>query len=156
MRRLRQSANYLAPGSGITLLSLAGVVLRNLAHSLVVHMALLVALFALFSICHLYTFKPEVVSPNVNLAGIWAFLASHVLLAGAVTALVFYSLLSVLYILCTRVFDRMERHGLRMSYQIRRFYEVAANYLFLSALVLLALGGLPWLYELLHGLQFPP
>jgi hypothetical protein len=39
LRRLRQSANYLVPGNGITFLSLAGVVVRNLTASLVVHVA---------------------------------------------------------------------------------------------------------------------
>lgn len=45
LRRLRQSSNYLVPGDGITVLSLAGVVMRNLASSLAVHVALLVILF---------------------------------------------------------------------------------------------------------------
>lgn len=45
LRRLRQSSNYLVPGDGITFLSLAGVVVRNLAASVVVHVALLVVLF---------------------------------------------------------------------------------------------------------------
>jgi hypothetical protein len=47
LRRLRQSTNYLVPGDGITVLSLAGVVVRNLAASLAVHVALLVILFQL-------------------------------------------------------------------------------------------------------------
>lgn len=47
LRRLRQSSNYLLPGDGITALSLAGVIVRNLAASLAVHVALLVMLFQL-------------------------------------------------------------------------------------------------------------
>ena len=47
VRRLRQGANYLAPGHGVTLLSLAGVVVRNLAHSLLVHVAVLMVVFDL-------------------------------------------------------------------------------------------------------------
>jgi predicted acylesterase/phospholipase RssA len=148
VRRLRQSTNYLAPGDGITLLSLAGVVLRNLVLSLVVHVALLVVLFEV-----LYTYKITTLENLVRVADSSGLPPANPYLYSAVVVVMIYGLLSMLYVFCTRLFDRMERHGLRLSYQIRRRYEVTLNYLFLAALVFLVVGGLPWLYELLDTSQ---
>lgn len=147
LRRLRQGANYLAPGEGITLLSLAGVVLRNLAHSLLVHVALLMALFVLLFHVGWYSY-PQATRVTTGDAIHWP--PANVFLSVAGVVILAYVLLSVAYILGTRFFDRMERRGLWLSYRIRRFYERLVNYLLLAAFALLVLGGLPWVYALLE------
>jgi len=146
LRRLRQSANYLVPGDGITMLSLVGVVLRNLVNSLLVHVALLVLLFEVFFLNGWLAFTSH------SEAGMALnFQAPNVFLAWAGMLIVAYGLLSMLYIVCTRAFDALERHGHSSSYGVRRLYEATVHYLFVAALVLLVVGGLPWVYELLAG-----
>lgn len=153
LRRLRQSANYLVPGHGITYLSLAGVVLRNLTSSLVVHVALLVVLFQLLLLKGWFVFLPHADSAAVSPAAALVIPPSNVFLSLSGDAVLAYSLLSVLYIVLTRSFDLLERGGRRSSYWVRRQYEVAVHYLFVTAIALLVLGGLPWVYELLAGLH---
>lgn len=148
VRRLRQSTNYLAPGDGITLLSLSGVVLRNLAVSLVVHVAVLVVLFQM-----LYAYRDPIMASQIRSHEVSGFPNANAYLYAAMAVVMVYGLLSMLYVFCTRVFDRMERNGLRLSYQIRRSYEVSLNYLFLAALLLVVIGGLPWIYELIETMH---
>lgn len=154
LRRLRQSANYLVPGKGLTLLSLTGVVLRNLTSSLLVHVALLVVLFQVLLLKGWFTFAlhPQPASSAAPAEVLNLPAGNPVLrLAGWVFGV--YGLLSVLYIVFTRASARMERRGRRSSYGVRRGYEVAVHYLFVVCLACLVLGGLPWLYELLAGLH---
>lgn len=159
LRRLRQSANYLVPGDGITFLSLAGVVVRNLVTSMVVHVALLVLVFQLFFLWDWFDFtsRTDTVSATVGSAGSaahpFAFPPSNALLNGALWAVVAYGLLSLLYVVFTRRFDTLELRGKQSSYWVRRCYEVMVHYLFVVAIAMLVLGGLPWVHGLLASLH---
>jgi hypothetical protein len=149
LRRLRQSANYLVPGNGITFLSLAGVVLRNLAASLVVHVALLLALFQVFFLSGLFNFTTYPETTAITSAGSFVFPASNAFLGLAGWVIAAYGLLSLLYVVCTRTFDKLERQDHQLAYWVRRHYEVTVHYLFVVAIALLVTGGLPWLHEFL-------
>lgn len=149
LRRLRQSANYLVPGNGITFLALAGVVVRNLAASLVVHVALLLAVFQVFFLSGLFNFRTYPETTAVSPADSFVFPASNAFLSMAGGGIVAYGLLSLLYVVFTRTFDNLERQGHRLPYWVRRHYEVSVHYLFVIAIALLVTGGLPWVHEFL-------
>ena len=158
LRRLRQSSNYLVPGDGITFLSLAGVVLRNLATSVVVHAALLVVLFQLCFSFGIFRLNPDLgkttappgVSPNpLSTDPPFVFPQSNALLVAAALALGIYAVFSVVYVLLTRLFDSMEKQQALGPYSMRRYYEVSTHWLFVFAIAMLVVGGLPWVHELL-------
>jgi hypothetical protein len=149
LRRLRQSANYLVPGNGITFLSLAGVVVRNLTASLVVHVALLLALFQVLFLSGLFNFRTYPETTAVSPADSFVFPASNAFLSLAGWVIVAYGLLSLFYVVFTRTFDNLERQGHRLPYWVRRHYEVTVHYLFVIAIALLVTGGLPWVHEFL-------
>lgn len=155
LRRLRQSSNYLVPGDGITFLSLAGVVVRNLAASVMVHVALLVVLFqclfwwGVFSAQNLST--PNNASMQAAAATKPMVLPeANVLLLAAGWALLMYAVFSGLYVFFTFCFIGMERRGRLAPYRLRRLYEVGTHRLLAFVVApLLVLGGLPWVHELL-------
>ena len=153
LRRLRLSANYLVPGNGLTFLSLAGVVVRNLAASLAVHVALLVVLFQLFFLVGGFDFQayPEATEVGQTQAFVWPASNAFLQLTGWVV--VFYGLMSFLYVVFTRCFDDLERRGYALSYGVRRHYEIGVHYLAVMAIALLVVGGLPWVHELLVRLN---
>lgn len=157
LRRLRQSSNYLVPGDGITFLSLAGVVVRNLAASVVVHVALLVVLFqclfwwGLFGTKTLSVQTDPVVQAATS-AEPMALPEANVLLVAAGGVLLMYAVFSGLYVFCTRAFDNMEKRGKLAPYRFRRLYEVGTHWLFVIAIALLVVGGLPWVHALLAQL----
>jgi len=153
LRRLRQRANYLVPGNGLTFLSLAGVVVRNLAASLAVHVALLVVLFQLFFLSGLFDFKTYPETAAVRTADSFVFPATNAFLSLAGWVIVAYGLLSLFYVVFTRSFDNLERRGYPLSYWVRRHYEISVHYLFVMAIALLVVGGLPWVHELLVRLN---
>ena len=157
VRRLRQSSNYLVPGDGITFLSLAGVVVRNLAASLVVHVALLVFLFQLFFWSQLFALNLQLETPAHNVSAPFGFPAGNAFLTMAGVALGAYAAFSLLYVLLTRFFDSMDRKKKMGPYNIRHGYEILTHWLFVFTLAMLVVGGLPWLHELLvrHNLMNP-
>lgn len=158
LRKLRLGSNYLTPGGGITILSLIGVIVRNTTVSVIVHIALLLFLFQLFVIK--YSPSEETLPASVPTGATTdpGLPASNVFLEGVALALGIYALLSLLYVVSTCAFDSMEREGEARRdqfgpYAIRRVYEVLTHWLFLTAIVLLVIGGLPWLYALLLSLD---
>jgi len=153
LRRLRQSASYLTPGNGITLLSLVGVLLRNLGASVFVHVALMVlVLQALLGVNALPPAMPvsAIATSNVD----WP--QSNPLLWLAGLAVVAYAALSLLYVVSTRLFDRLESIGgwRNTPYRIRRLYDRVVNVMFTFAIAMLVLGVLPWLQALLASSKF--
>lgn len=153
LRRLRQRANYLVPGNGLTFLSLGGVVVRNLAASLAVHVALLVVFFQLLFLSGWFDFKTYPETPTVSLTEPFVFPASNAFLGLAGWVVVAYGLLSLFYVIFTRSFDNLERRGYPLSYWVRRHYEISVHCLFVIAIALLVVGGLPWVHELLARLN---
>lgn len=155
LRRLRQSSNYLVPGDGINFLSLAGVVVRNLAASVLVHVALLVVLFQCLFWSHLFSAKSQGTGTGTAVqvarsAEPLMLPEANILLVAAGWLLLGYALLSGLYVFCTFFFYSMERRGKLAPYRLRRFYEVGTHRLFAFAIApLLVVGGLPWVHELL-------
>ncbi|HUL94304.1 MAG TPA: patatin-like phospholipase family protein [Burkholderiales bacterium] len=136
LRILRQNASYLTPGCSISLLSLIGVVLRNSAVSLLVYLMLAVFVFGVLVLKAL----PAPAAANGG---------SNLLLRVALVLLAFYCVLSLVYALATRLFGIALKEA--QNYRLRRLYEQACHWLFLIALCLLALAGIPWLYALLHS-----
>ena len=141
LRMLRQNAKYLTPGGGISPLSLAGVVLRNSAVSLLVYFAITVLL--LKALIWSYAFEaPGGLPPGLS--------ALNWTLWGAATLLLVYGLLSLLYAPATRLFDWVSRCSDLIPYRLRRIYEWACNWLFLIAAALLVLGSVPLIHHYLE------
>lgn len=157
LRRLRQSSNYLVPGDGISFLSLAGVVVRNLAASVAVHVALLVLLFQCLFWLGVFSTQ-AIATPGDRLAPLappaepMALPPANKVLFAAGAALLLFALLSALCVVLTRFFDQLDRRGSPLAYRSRRFYEVSSHWLLLITLALLVVGGLPWVYALLPQL----
>ncbi|MDH5330354.1 MAG: patatin-like phospholipase family protein [Aquincola sp.] len=158
LRRLRQNVNYLAPGGGVTLLSLAGVLLRGVSASVVVHAAVLVVLFqCLFSI-RVFGLNPEVDRNTSSAEGLTQLPAANAVLMIAAGAFLLYALLSVVYVPLTRAFDRLEKQDVHsvtggapvsVPYRIRRLYDVLTHWLFVVAIAAFVIGALPWTHEFL-------
>ena len=135
LRILRQNATYLTPGRSISLLSLIGVVLRNSAVSLFVYFMLAVVVFGAL------TFSQAVPAPGVGSG------ERNWLLWGALAVFAVYGALSLAYAVGTRFFGAVRE---TRTYHLRRRYEQACHWLFLTSLCLIVLGGVPWVYELLN------
>jgi hypothetical protein len=139
LRRLRQNAKYLAPGNGITTLSLAGLFVRNLAASVCVHVAVLLLLFQFF----VYTGLLSLHTP------------SNGLLMLAAAALLSYVLVSAFYIILTGFFDPIEALWSEGPYRLRRMQDVFTSGVLVVALVTLIVGALPWVYSFINDLNWP-
>jgi hypothetical protein len=138
LRRLRQNAKYLTPGNGVTLLSLIGVVLRNSAASVFVHVALLVLILMLL-IGYGFFGLDNHLAPGEWYKNrlLWISLASFGV----------YALFSVLYVPLTGFFDVMiGSRGSRAAYWARRRYEQAAHWTLLIGIAVLIVAVLPWVY----------
>lgn len=161
LRRLRENASYLAPGGGITLLSLAGVLLRNVATSTVVHVAVLVVFFQTLFSLGLLGLNRELQRAQAVAGDGLQWPASNPMLKLAAGALVIFALASLVYLAMTRFFDQLEklqlpgrsaaRAGQRLQapYRMRRTYDVLSHWLLLAALAAGVIGALPWVHELL-------
>lgn len=144
LRRLRQTAKYLAPGKGITVLSLFGVVLRNCLLSVLVHAALLTLVLELVFLPG--RFHWPVLEGHQN----WALWPAACFFA-------LFGLISVMYALASTGFEHLpDRH----SYRLRRWFEVATHWLMTAGLLSLMIGILPWvdskLIELSELSRNPP
>jgi Patatin-like phospholipase len=158
LHRLRQNAKYLTAGSGITLLSLIGSLLRNLLASTLVHGAvLLLALMALIGV-HLLPDTPRL---GRGAAGFpWPELTMLQLAWGSFLLFVAGSLA---YVALTGFFNYID--GRRVSgdppsgdppwrtgaYRVRRAFDVGSSWLLAITLACLAVGALPWVLDgLMH------
>ena len=139
LRRLRQNAKYLAPGNGITTLSLVGLFVRNLAASVSVHVAVLLLLFQFF----VYTGLLALTTPTNGL----------LMLAAA--ALLSYVFVSAFYIILTGFFDPIEALWSEGPYRLRRMQDVFTSGVLVVALVTLIVGALPWVYSFINDLNWP-
>ena len=139
--RLRQNPKYLAPGKGITLWSLIGVVLRNSVTSVFVYLALSV-LILVFSI-------------GINSFGLDGALRplawkDNYLLIVSVVVFGVYALLSVAYVPFTGVFEWLK--GGRTSpvaYWMRRGYEQTTHWALRAGSLFLIVALLPWVHDYL-------
>ncbi len=144
LRHLRQNAKYLQPGKDITLLSLFGTILRNGLMSLIVHFAFLVVLLqtVFFNYDH-HTLAPSDISSS------WVLIASA-------CAFSMFGVMSTVYALASSRFEHVPD---RSSYSLRRFSDVATNWLFVLGLLALTIGVLPFVDEYLSrplaGTQLP-
>jgi hypothetical protein len=166
LRRLRQNANYLAPGNGITFLSLAGVLLRNLAASAVVHVASLVIVLQLLISSGLLL----AAGPFQPGSGRWPWDAlperGYYLLLMALGLLALYVVLSAVYVVLTGFFVLMEQRQRRAAsdgsphapqtsqtpttpYHLRRLYDRWAHRLLALMLFVAVFGVVPWVYDLM-------
>lgn len=153
LRRLRQNASYLAPGGSISVLSLSGVLMRNLGASVVVHAALLVLAFGVL-------FKLNVLTePTKGCQSLWKWLGDldlPGLVKGADAALrvagwglCIYITLSLVDLVATHTFDRIEAFGFGsrgwrgFPYRLRRFYDRAVHWIlvFVFAFGMIAVVG---------------
>lgn len=156
LRRLRQSTNYLAPGDGISFLSLGGVVLRNLMASVVTHVALLVLLFQFLFYVGAFDVNQHLealqavsnVAPS-SPAAPFVFPPTNFFLNAAAFLMGLFGVISVVYVVLTRFFDSMSKWGEQWPYGVRRVYEVSTHILFVLAIALAVVGALPWVHELL-------
>lgn len=169
LRRLRENASYLAPGDGVTLLSLAGVLLRNVAASTVVHVAVLVVFFQMLFSVGLLGLNGELQRPQAVAGDGLQWPAANPMLIAAAGALLIFGLASLVYLAMTRLFDQLEnlrlpgrsaaRDGQRLHapYRMRRAYDVLSHWLLLAAAAALVVGAVPWVHELLvrHELANP-
>lgn len=127
---MRQHADYLRPGHGITLGSLIAVVLRGSFISLSVYLPVLILLFALFH--HFGLYEPMS----------WSWLAGFppfFILAAAMGAA--FMLASILYSLLMLLLLRAKE----MRYKLRRLFESGAKWFLYLALVFIILGGLQYI-----------
>lgn len=165
LRRLRQNASYLAPGNGITFFSLAGVFLRNLAASALVHVAWLVILIQACIAIGLFP-TVELFKQPGDSGSDWGslFTSGSGLLPISAAIFCLYLFSSALYVILTGFFDYIDSHaqvgsingtkqpaqlpGSR-SYRERRDYEMLTNSLLQIALGLLFVGAIPWVYDLM-------
>jgi hypothetical protein len=153
LRRLRQGSNYLVPGDGITLLSLTGVVVRNLAAGVAVHVAVLVALFQLLFMGGWFGDGKIFQRAEGGVGSMTQFPPANGLLVAAGCLLAAYVLMSMATIPLTRVFDMLEKRRSLGPYLLRRAYEVLTHWLFALSIALLVVGGLPWLHQLMVDYQ---
>lgn len=151
LHRLRQNAKYLTSGTGITLLSLVGNLLRNLLASVFVHGAILLLLMLalitapwLLPEIHWQVGTGKFWWPDIGVLKVsWAAL----LLLGAI---------SLLYVTMTGLFDWVERSALRrvprgdglarvdVVYRARRAFDVWVSWLLALVLACLVIGAVPW------------
>jgi predicted acylesterase/phospholipase RssA len=168
LRRLRQNANYLAPGNGITFLSLAGVLLRNLAASALVHVACLVLLLQGLVSAGLLVPARVFDAGGGGSSGGWPWQTlpdrGYHLLLLALGVFALYALLSVGYVLLTGAFVWMEQRERRAApgrtpdaptgaYALRRLYDRWAHRLLALAAVVAVVGALPWAVDLMAQLH---
>lgn len=167
LHRLRQNARYLTAGNGITLLSVVGVLLRNLVVSTLVHVAVLLLLLqALIGAGWLAGPRPLRPQDGIADLALLSWPPNGVLQASWWVFLVFV-LMSLLYVLATGFFDWIEQHAARPSpsdapaartrwvYGARRAYDVSASLLLALSAALLVVGGLPVVHVWLHGMHWP-
>jgi hypothetical protein len=165
LHRLRQNAKFLVAGRGITLMSLVGVLLRNLAVSLLVHAAMLLLWLQLFMASGLLQ-PPAWQQPPAGPDGSGLALQP----AGGGDApqnlpwtevlpglLALLGLLTLAYALATPLFDRHERASAvpggvtgepawsTAVYRLRRGFDVISGVLVTALLCFAALGLLGWL-----------
>jgi hypothetical protein len=165
LRRLRQNASYLAPGSGITFLSLAGVFVRNLGASSLVHVVWLVILIQALITIGLFPAITPFNNPSVSSTD-WGslFKSGKGLLLFSGVMFCCYLVLSALYVFLTGFFDGIDKYVEKVSaknpthpaeysgsgsYRLRRAYERLTNCLLKIVIALLFVGGLPWVYDLM-------
>lgn len=149
MNFLRQHGNYLAPGHGITTLSLIGVILRNSLVSLVLYFGLLTLLLFGLKQAGLFGNAADYCSTLFGKLPQDTPLAWGLALAG----LIVIALSSFAYALFTFFFSRSLRRTPGVStYALRRLYERVIPWLLLAIGALLLLGSLPVVY---HFLQAP-
>jgi hypothetical protein len=137
LRRLRQNAKYLAPGNGINTLSLAGVFVRNLVASVVVHVAVLVVVLQLLIGSGLLTLERP----------------SNALLMLSLAAFGGYGLASAVYVLLTGFFDPIEKRWSDGPYRLRRWHDIFTAFVLTLAIAALIIGALPWVHGLIRDLN---
>ncbi len=131
LRYLRQHGNYLAPGAGISLISLLGVVLRGTMLNLAVWLPLFALLF----------FGALLVAPGF---GVFTAL---LLLGGVIIVLLVIFVFAYSFLTWLR---RMVKSD-RLWYRLRRWAEKAAAFLIPTAIISLVFGSLPIVDEILVG-----
>lgn len=136
---MRQHANYLRPGHGITLGSLIAVVLRGIFISLLVYLPMLILMFFLFHRGGFYE------------SASWLWLKDFppfFILAAAMGAA--FMLASILYSLLMFLLLRAKE----MRYELRRLFESGAKWFLYLGVAFIILGGLPyvddWVNKLPH------
>ncbi|WP_455206477.1 hypothetical protein [Kaarinaea lacus] len=154
LRYLRQHGKYLAPGQGINVMSLVGVVVRGSLLSVFVYFSLLVLLFCLLGENFLskslvdFGFVP---SSDLLLA------IPNLSIATALLLLLFFIACAFLYSFATFFLSQRievtcdfakQQHALEnFSYKLRRFTDKSYSYLLTTLVVLLVIGIIPVVYD---------
>jgi len=137
LRYLRQHGNYLAPGQGITGLSLLAVILRGALLSLLVYIVpLIAAIIILNAICFFGDTSGLIADPmNASELGM------NPSLLLALIPLFVFAFVSILYGLQTG-----EERPAEQAYEFRRKYEIYSKWLLIITGVFLILSSLPTAY----------
>ncbi len=138
---MRQHADYLRPGHGITLGSLIAVVLRGSFISLLVYLPVLILLFSLFHYIGLY----QPVSWQWLEISDWLRQPFFLLVATMGAA---FMLASILYSLLIPALLRAKE----MRYKLRRFFEKYAKWFLYLVLLSVILGSVQYLDDWLRKL----
>lgn len=142
---MRQHADYLKPGHGITLGSLIAVALRGLIVSVLVYLPVLILLISILHTLGLYT-PWKMPWPWVK--NIIGDDAQPLFLLAAGMGIVFVAV-SLLYAISTLLFPMMKN---RRRYKCRRFFEKYAKWFLYLALLSFILGSVQYLDDWLRKL----
>ncbi len=150
LQSLRQNGEYLAPGNGITMLSLLGIFLRGIFLSIVVYFPLLVLFFLVLYAA--YIVRPININDDETLI---AYLTRIDFPGWGSSIPINFSFVSVIGLICFSiaasvayaVYTYFSSPGSKKRYMFRRFYEKSAGRIIISIIVLVALGILPLLHD---------
>lgn len=163
LRYLRQHARYLTPGGGLDWVSLATVVLRNSAFSLVVYGSILALLFFMMHWASLLTGLDIVPDPCSKLELKDCFSPTDrpgsTLFRAAGFVLIFWAIVAVLYAFSTICYgkDWFRGSGKHTNYAWRYWHEkLWGRWPLIIALMLAVLGSTPTAYHWLGNLGNKP